>query len=291
MLAALAAVGAAVAIALVAADRQSSSTLDAPAGGIPEPRPELDIVIDEPTGGREPRGLVWVLCCGAWRSAAAHGVDLASRADRRGLASLDWTRRGYRVATFASTGGAAAVEESLAAFDRLREEHPDLSICAFGGSAAGHMALMVAAQRPELSCVIAHSSPSSLADLPDEAIPGVLPEPPLSLARDAFGAARMDELSPLRRAGDIAASVRLVACSEDRIVPVAQSRRLARALRRRDGDAAVELAVLPGESVRLGRRAPRGSREVIHRCFVSERRIARAEAATAEFVERALAED
>lgn len=292
--AASAVVIAAVAIAIVAADRQSEETIDVPAGGVPTPAPEpgppLDIVIDEPAGGREPRGLVWVLCCGAWRPPGTYGIDLDERADRAALGSLEWARRGYIAASFAAHGEGTAVDEAVAAYDRLRAEHPGLEICAIGGSAAGHMALMVAARRPDLRCVAAHSAPAALADLPARPVPGVLAQSPVSLALEVFGRRHLDELSPLRHAADIRASVRLAACSADRIVPAGQSRRLARALRRRPGTASVELALIRGRSVRRGERPPRGSRHLVHECFATAGRVESDQADTVAFVERVLGE-
>jgi dienelactone hydrolase len=291
--AALAVVVAAVAIAIAVADRRSEDAIDVPAGGLPQPEPDpgrrLDIVIDEPAGGREPRGLVWVLCCGAWRPPETYGIDLGERSDRAALGSLAWARRGYLAASFAAHGEETAVDEAVAAYDRLRAEHPGLEICAVGGSAAGHMALMVAARRPDLRCVAAHSAPSALADLPPRPIPGVLAQSPLSLALEVFGRRRLDELSPLRHAGAIRASVRLAACSADRIVPPSQSRRLARALRR-DPAAEVELALIRGESVRRRERPPRGTVHLVHECFATERRVEADQAGTVAFVERVLGE-
>lgn len=291
--AALAAVVAAVAIAIVVADRQSESTLDAPVGEVPtaapEPGPPLDLVIDRPAGGDEPRGIVWLLCCGAWRPPETYGIDLDRRAERRAFGALDWTRRGYVAASFAAHGEETAVDEAVAAYDRLRSEYPDVAICAVGESAGGHMALMVAARRPEVECVVAHSAPTALADLPDEPIPGVLALAPRSLAVAAFGRRRLEELSPLGHADEIRASVHLAACSADRVVPASHSRRLARALRA--GAAAdVELTVTPGESVGRGERPPRGTRHLAHRCFASAERVQADRAGRTEFMERTLAE-
>ena len=115
----------------------------------------------------------------------------------------------------------------------------------------------------------------------------MLSTPPMTLAVEAFGEERLDELSPVRHAADIRGAVRLSACSGDRVVPPSQARRMAEALRRA-GTARVVLDVTPGRSVRRGRRAPRGMLHLVHECFATAERVEADRAARVRFVEREL---
>lgn len=110
-------------------------------------------------------------------------------------------------------------------YDALRRRRPDETICAYGASAGGQLALMLAADRPSLDCVVADSAPTDLVAWP-AAYGGV---------RDATAelAARRVSLrrwSPARRAEEIGRPVVLVHDPADPVVPYEQSVRLRRRL-------------------------------------------------------------
>lgn len=266
-----------------------SPAVDAPAGdGAAPPRPPGQLVIDEPARG-EPRGLVWLLCCGGWGSPADFGVNLRVRADRNGLGAAEWARLGYRVATYGYRGGRLSLPDSLAAYDYLTATNPGLPICAVGASAGGHIALLVAAQRPELRCVVAQGAPSDLAALPNRPTGLYTEEAPRRVARRLFGASRFSELSPVTHAADIDASVWMSACSDDRVVPPSQATRFARAMAPHLGiGQVVETPVVEGRTPSRGRGPRRGTSELIHGCFVTTARLERYRNQTTAFVERTL---
>lgn len=254
----------------------------------PPPRPPGQLVIDEPRA--EPRGLVWILCCGGWQSPREFGVDLRRRADRAALGASEWRRRGYVVATYGYRGGRRSFGDALAAYDHLRARFPGLPVCALGASAGGHVALLTATRRPDLRCVVAQGAPSDLASLPARATGFYTDEPPRRVARRLFGASRLRELSPVVHAARIEASVWMSACSDDRVIPPAQARRFARALEPHLGPGqVVETPVVSGRSPSRARPARRGSVEFLHGCFVTRRRLARHARETVRFVERVLA--
>lgn len=282
-----------VGAAVLLADRDDTPDIRAGTGPAPALAPERvpgQLVVDEPRGAREPRGLIWILCCGGWQSPAEFGVDLRVRADRDGLGAAEWRRQGYVVATYGYRGGRRSFGDALTAFDSLRARFPGLPVCAIGASAGGHVALLTAAERPELRCVVAQGAPSELAALPNRSTGLYTPDPPRRVARRLFGASRFDELSPVTQAGDIEASVWMSACSDDRVVPPDQATRFARAIAPyvTDGQT-VETPVVDGRTPRRGRLPARGTRELIHGCFVTERRLAAYVADTVRFVRRTLA--
>jgi fermentation-respiration switch protein FrsA (DUF1100 family) len=279
----------------VLADREDGPDIRAGTGTGPAPalapaRVPGQLVIDEPRGGGDPRGLIWILCCGGWGSPADLGVDLRVRADRDGLGAAEWRRQGYVVATYGYRGGRRSFGDALAAFDSLRARFPDLPVCAIGASAGGHVALLTAAERPELRCVVAQGAPSELGTLPSRSTGIYTPEPPRRVARRLFGASRFDELSPVTHAGAIEASVWMSACSDDRVVPPGQATRFGDAMQPRLAPGqAVETPIVEGRTPRRGGRPRRGTVELIHGCFVTKRRRARHVRDTIRFVRRTLA--
>lgn len=246
------------------------------------------LVIDEPRG--ESRGLVWIVCCGGWQSPRDAGVDLRRRRARDALGAAVWRRRGYVVATYGHRGGRRSFGDALAAYDSLRARFPGLPICAVGASAGGHVALLTAARRPGLRCVVALGAPSDLASLPTRSSGIYSDEAPRRVARRLFGRSRFRELSPVTHATRIEASIWMPACSDDRVIPPEQARRFARALDPHLGRGqVVETPVVAGRTPSRGRPPRRGTVELLHGCFVTRRSLARHARATVRFVERALA--
>lgn len=254
----------------------------------PPPRPPGQLVIDEPRG--EPRGLVWIVCCGGWQSPRDAGVDLRRRRDRDALGAEEWRRRGYVVATYGHRGGRRSFGDALAAYDYLHGRFPRLPVCAVGASAGGHVALLTAARRSDLRCVVAQGAPTDLASLPARATGIYSDEAPRRVARRLFGASRFRELSPLSHAARIEASIWMPACSDDRVIPPEQARRLARALEPHLASGqTVHTPVVAGRTPSRGRPPRRGAVELLHGCFVARRSVARHRRATLRFVERVLA--
>ena len=74
---------------------------------------------------------------------------------------------------------------------------PPLPICAFGRSAGGHLALLLAARRPACGCVVAEAGIADLAALADQAMRPARPDPRpvVNWATAAFGADRLADVS------------------------------------------------------------------------------------------------
>ena len=166
-----------------------------------------------------PAGVVLVIHGGAWRAAGP-----------RTLALMD-----ARARTFASWGWAAAVVDYRAfadspgdvtrAYDAARERYPGRPICAYGESAGGHLALMLAVRRP-LACVVDAAGPADLPRL--DGTPQAAWVRAKALA--AFGDLR--DASPTAHAHAIGAPVLAGYAAADRIVPPSQGRYLSRAIPR-----------------------------------------------------------
>jgi dipeptidyl aminopeptidase/acylaminoacyl peptidase len=140
-----------------------------------------------------------------------------------------------RARTFAGWGWAAAVVDYRAfadspgdvvrAYDAARERYPSLPICAYGESAGGHLALMLAVRRP-LSCVIDAAGPVDLPRL------GGTPQADWVRAKALAAFGDLRDASPTDHAAAIHAPVLAGYAAADRIVPASQGRSLQRALPR-----------------------------------------------------------
>ncbi|HEX5899712.1 MAG TPA: hypothetical protein VFY32_09970 [Solirubrobacteraceae bacterium] len=166
-----------------------------------------------------PAGVVLVLHGGAWRAAG-----------RRTAALMD-----VRARTFAGWGWAAAVVDYRAfadapgdvarAYDAAHARFPGLPICAYGESAGGQLALMLAVRRP-LRCVIDAAGPVDLPRL------GGTPQADWVRAKALAAFGDLRDASPTHHAAAIRAPVLAGYAAADRIVPATQGRYLERALSR-----------------------------------------------------------
>jgi acetyl esterase/lipase len=166
-----------------------------------------------------PAGVVLVIHGGAWRASGSRTARLmAARA--RTFAGWGWVAAVVDYRGFADSPG-----DVVRAYDLARRRFPDLPICAYGESAGGHLALMLAVRRP-LACVVDAAGPVDLPRL------GGTPEADWvrGKALAAFGDLR--DASPTRHAAAIRAPVLAGYAAADRIVPAIQGRYLKRALPR-----------------------------------------------------------
>ena len=106
-----------------------------------------------------PAGVVLVLHGGAWRAAGAADDGADGRRARATFAGWGWAAAVVDYRAFADAPG-----DVVRAYDAARRRFPGLPICAYGESAGGHLALMLAVRRP-LACVIDAAGPVDLPRL------------------------------------------------------------------------------------------------------------------------------
>ena len=221
----LAALGA---LALVLAAAQPAAAHLAPGlfGGHPPPGVVAsDNELTLPRGA--PRGFVLVIHGGSWffrgpRSQAAES------------ANVRWfTRLGWGVYRVDYRPGWLSVVDVVAAYDHLRREHPRARMCAYGESAGGQLAMLLAASRPSLRCVVSAGGITSLRAIPRS-------DRLRSVARRIFHR-RLWQFSPARLASYIHGALLCAGSSYDRVVP--QAAQLAVIRRVRPG---TTVMLLPG---------------------------------------------
>ena len=164
-----------------------------------------------------PAGVVLVIHGGAWRASGPRTAALmAARA--RIFASWGWAAAVVDYRAFADAPG-----DVVRGYDAARRRFPDLPICAYGESAGGHLALMLAVRRP-LACVVDAAGPVDLPRL------GGTPQADWVRAKALAAFGDLHDASPTRHAAAIRAPVLAGYAAADRIVPASQGRDLKRAL-------------------------------------------------------------
>lgn len=196
--------------------------------------------VAEPTVGGPVRGTMLVLHGGAWFSVGRAKLSL-TRAD-----AARWRARGWRTVNATYRPCAASVGDVLALYDRVRSRYGATQpICAFGRSAGGQLALLLAARRPRLDCVVAEAGIADLAALQHETTPAGSfgPSEVANWATAAFGA---DRLAAVSAAGSpVSARVLYAIGTADPLVPWRQATDFAADQRGRDPAAYVDLLHVP----------------------------------------------
>lgn len=166
--------------------------------------------------GKAPRGAVLVIHGGAWHIVGMRAVR-AMRNDAARLNAL-----GFETLNIDYRRGRDSLPDVLAAYDRLRGEvGAQTPICAFGTSAGGHLALMLAERRPDVACVVAEAPPTLLTSLTGRV---------LGYARHYFGDdAELRAWSPVLGVRRLRAATLVAQATDDPTVPFAQSTALVRA--------------------------------------------------------------
>lgn len=167
----------------------------------------------EPLNGRPAKGLLILIHGGAWsglsRKALRSEVALSPIFRRLGFATLSVDYR----------QGAEGISDVEHFYRQARRRvGPHLPICAYGVSAGGHIALMLAVRNPDMACVIDVAGPTDLETLARQ--PGG--QTGYGIAESAFGSGLLASLSPAQHAGSIRAKLLLVYAGDDRLVPVEQ---------------------------------------------------------------------
>ena len=181
--------------------------------------------------GRRPRGIMLLIHGGGW-----YIVGPGPLATERRDASC-WRRRGWLTVNIDYPACARSLAGVLWFHDRVRARlGRRLPLCAEGASAGAHLALMLAARRPGVACVIGLGAPTDLVAINRQASASGDRNGSRAvgtMARNAFGRRRLAALSPVRHAGTIHARVLLATARRDIVIPLAQSRAMRDALRAR----------------------------------------------------------
>jgi dipeptidyl aminopeptidase/acylaminoacyl peptidase len=171
----------------------------------------------EPSGSH-PTKVMILIHGGGWRPNPA-GYEAMRRT------AAVYRNRGFATVVIGYSAGAEGFRQIQSLYSRVRRRYPRLPICAYGISAGGNFALMLAAREPDLDCVVDLVGPTDLNSLQAQGS-----AEGNRLAVDAFGEDQLARYSPVRYANRIKAKVLMIYSETDPVVPVAQGREMARAL-------------------------------------------------------------
>lgn len=201
----------------------------------------------KPPRGGERRRVMLLLHGGAWFS-----VGQGAIADQRAGADA-WRAAGWTTVNADYRACSRSVDDVVAVYDLVRSHFgPDVPVCVRGESAGGHLALLLAGLRSDVSCVIASGAPTDLWSIVAQGRVaardgrGVAAlargaEWGFGVARSAFGRGWLARRSPVAWADGMRARVLLGTAADDPIVPFAQAEQLADRLRARDAGVHVDL--------------------------------------------------
>ena len=172
-----------------------------------------------------PIGWVLVIPGGGWQAA-----------DAKAVARVDYHAKFFRAHGWGTydvgyRAGEKSLPDVLSAYDALRKRvGSHARICAWGTSAGGNLALLLASWRPTLACVISEGGPTDLFSFPNEAAwapPGVSPTTGPTWLYNKFvlgvlGRSNIRRYTPVLRARKIRAKLLLGASTRDALVPQLQ---------------------------------------------------------------------
>jgi acetyl esterase/lipase len=175
----------------------------------------------------------------------------AMRFERSAAAS--WESAGWETVNIDYPPCRGSLLGVLTSYDLIRQQvGGDVPICVEGQSSGAQLALLVAALRPDVACVIAAGAPTNLRSLASE---GAKDEANGSgpsglragsawaqgLARSAFGRSALGRRSPITWASQIQARVLLATAANDPYIPYQQETQMAAAIQAAHPDAYVDV--------------------------------------------------
>jgi acetyl esterase/lipase len=167
------------------------------------------------------RGVVIGIHGGAWYGVGRR-LSLQVRPDLE-----RWRRQGWLGLIVDYPPGGAAPASVLKAYDEVRARYgAGMPVCLYGESAGAHLALMVAAARPDVACVETAGAPTDLEAIDPR--PGGPAAHAARNARHAFPDAA--GASPIHAADRIHARLLLTHLRTDPVIGVEQSERMAAAV-------------------------------------------------------------
>lgn len=164
-----------------------------------------------------------------------------------------WRAVGWETVNATYRGCRHSLADVLSVYDAVRAQvGPDVPICLKGESAGAQLALLIAARRSDVACVIATAPPTDLWTIKAQGLRAGLGDAPQvvrGLARAAFGRGLLTAMGPAsaENAAAIHAPVLLAAAADDFLIPNEQEQELADVLRAAHPGATVDLDLLaPG---------------------------------------------
>jgi acetyl esterase/lipase len=197
---------------------------DVDVGGDQSPLPR--VAWGEPADGK-PTGVVMLLHGGGWQPSRS-----GYQTEKAFAPSLQ--AQGYATVVVGYSEGAEGFHEVQRIYSQARKRYPGLPICAYGLSAGGHLALMLATREPDLTCVVDLAGPADLTSLNEQG-----GDEASRMAAEAFGEDELARWSPVRYADRIKAKVLMVLAEDDPVNPVEQGQELTQVL------PSAELVVVP----------------------------------------------
>jgi acetyl esterase/lipase len=213
-----------------------------------------------PTGahaGEAPLGVMLVIHGGGWTVTGIGAVQsVRPDADR-------WRARGWETVNLTYRACGHSGDDVLWFYDHARTWFgADTKICALGGSAGGHLALLIGADRPDLYCAVSMAGPTDLTRIQDEHVYNAATGQHDStaggrwvhnLAAAAFGEENLPLESPAAKAAASLQSTRVLQgfSANDTAVPYEQAADLADAMRAANPDAYVDDLQLAAGPVRF----------------------------------------
>jgi acetyl esterase/lipase len=195
-------------------------------------RSETAYEVGRPAGrfaGRPPRGIMLLIHGGGWYIVGPGPLSTERSA------ALRWRRRGWLTVNLDYPACGRSLAGVLWYHDRVRARFGHrLPLCASGASAGAQLALMLAARRRDVRCVIGEGAPTDLVTIGRQASASGSRDGARAvalMARSAFGSKRLGAESPVRHAAAIRARVLLATARRDVVIPLAQARAMRHALR------------------------------------------------------------
>jgi len=149
--------------------------------------------LGEPIPPRQQAPLMLIIHGGGWTQDGPGQVEsVRNQADM-------WRHRGWRTLNLDYHACGRSLGDVVALYDRFRTLANGHAVCAVGLSGGGQLALMLAAERPRVRCVIGYAALTDLPALPTQRTSGMLtgaapsagPLYAYNLAVAAFGANRL----------------------------------------------------------------------------------------------------
>jgi acetyl esterase/lipase len=226
-------------------------------GSDPGPDPTLDTTSLGPTApapyeiGRPDSGpvqrVMMLIHGGGWYMVGTG----AMRVERPAAAA--WRSAGWETVNVDYPACRGSLLGVLTFYDLVRQQvGADVPVCVEGQSSGAQLALLLAALRPDVACVIAAAAPTNLRSIAAEGAQAAAEgsgSPALragsawaqGLARAAFGRGALGRRSPIAWAGQIQARVLLASAANDPYVPAQQETELAAAIKSARPDAYVDV--------------------------------------------------